>query len=91
MKKDIQFKFILLCWEEGGGEAAVLDKSKYIPVTLFIWQLNFFLKGIFLNIWREREKFMNKDIFLKLAIYFGMDKSTNFGIRYSIILQKKVF
>jgi hypothetical protein len=32
---------------------------------------------------------MNKDIFLKLAIYFGMDKSTNFGIRYSIILQKK--
>ncbi len=34
---------------------------------------------------------MNKDIFLKLAIYFGMDKSTNFGIRYSIILQKKVF
>jgi hypothetical protein len=32
---------------------------------------------------------MNKDIFLKLAIYFGMDKSTNFGIRYSIVLQKK--
>ncbi len=32
---------------------------------------------------------MNKDIFLKLAIYFGMNKCTNFGIRYSIILQKK--
>ncbi len=32
---------------------------------------------------------MNKDILLKLAIYFGMDKSTNFGIRYSIVFTKE--